>query len=174
MAYGTDPEQIVDLLLAIAARRSGRAPQPAALGPARRAGRFGAQVRPLRVRSRSQPGRPREASSFRRGPAPVRRGEIGIPYPTHEVHLCRVPDDLTRVLDQHARDPRTRVSPRFDLGSPRPASPRRRRRRTGHQVSARRRALTRAFTGRSMISVRWSGLVRSDPSSTIGDPTRVG
>jgi hypothetical protein len=26
--------------------------------------------------------------------------KIVIPRPTHEVHLCRVPDDLTRVLDQ--------------------------------------------------------------------------
>jgi hypothetical protein len=25
---------------------------------------------------------------------------IGIPYPTHEVHLCRVSDDLTRVIEQ--------------------------------------------------------------------------
>jgi hypothetical protein len=25
---------------------------------------------------------------------------IGIPYPTHEVHLCRVSDDLTRVIEE--------------------------------------------------------------------------
>jgi hypothetical protein len=31
--------------------------------------------------------------------------DVGIPYPTHEVHLCRIPDDLTRVLEQPRRSP---------------------------------------------------------------------
>ena len=38
---------------------------------------------------------------------------IGIPYPTHKVHLCRVPDDITRVIESGASrfDPASAVPP---------------------------------------------------------------
>ena len=131
-------------------RRPGRAPQSAALGLARRAGRFGAQVRPLRLRSRSQPCRPREASALRRGPAPVCRGEH-----RHSLSDPRGPS-LPRARRPHARARaaawgRQLGSPRFDPATaapPPPHAPTPSCRLPG--ISPSPRAM-RAFTGRSMI-----------------------
>jgi len=100
VAYGSDPEQIVDLLLAIAHDDPDvlRNPLPSALleelGDS--ALKF---VLYAFVPDPSLVGRVKHRLS-----ADVQRrlakAKIGIPYPTREVHLCRVPDDLTRVLEQ--------------------------------------------------------------------------
>jgi hypothetical protein len=47
---------------------------------------------------------------------------VGIPYPTHEVHLCRVPDDQTRVLEQ-PRWSHGAAANRFDPASHAPPPP---------------------------------------------------
>ncbi len=119
VAYGSDPEQIVDLLLAIAQDDPDvlRNPLPSALleelGDS--ALKF---VLHAFVPDPSHVGRVKHRLS-----AEVQRrfaeANIGIPYPTHEVHLCRVPDDLTRVLEQPRGIPNA-GNPRFDLGSPTP------------------------------------------------------
>ncbi|HMF37337.1 MAG TPA: hypothetical protein VKF17_11880, partial [Isosphaeraceae bacterium] len=49
---------------------------------------------------------------------------IGIPYPTHEVHLCRVSDDLTRVIEQPPGVASSGVS-RFDPAAVGPPPPHR-------------------------------------------------
>jgi potassium-dependent mechanosensitive channel len=121
-AYGSDPEQIVDLLLAIAQDDPDvlRNPLPSALleelGDS--ALKF---VLYTYVPDPSLLGRVKHRLS-----AEIQRrfGEanVGIPYPTHEVHLCRVPDDLTRVLEQ----PRWLTSAgasRFDQASASPPPP---------------------------------------------------
>ena len=119
VAYGSDPEQIVEMLLAIAQDDPDvlRNPLPSAfleeLGDS--ALKF---VLHAFVPDPSHAGRVKHRLS-----AEVQRrfaeANIGIPYPTHEVHLCRVPDDLTRAIEQPRGIP-TSGSPRFDLGSPTP------------------------------------------------------
>jgi len=47
---------------------------------------------------------------------------VGIPYPTHEVHLCRVSDDLTRVLEQPQGSAGSTAT-RFDPAAVVPAAP---------------------------------------------------
>jgi potassium-dependent mechanosensitive channel len=98
--YGTDPEQIVDLLLAIAHDDPDvlRHPLPSALleelgDSALKFALYAFVPDPGLVGSVKH--RLATEIQHRFGEA-----QVGIPYPTHEVHLCRVPDDLTRVLEQ--------------------------------------------------------------------------
>jgi small-conductance mechanosensitive channel len=119
VAYGTDPEQIVDLLLAIAGDDPDvlRNPLPSALldelGDS--ALKF---VLYAFVPDPGHVGRVKHRLS-----AEVQRrfaeANIGIPYPTHEVHLCRVPDDLTAALER-PRGIMGSGSPRLDAASPAP------------------------------------------------------
>jgi potassium efflux system protein len=122
VAYGSDPEQVVDLLLAIARDDPEvlRNPLPSALLEelGESALKF---VLYVFVPDPGLVGRVKHRLS-----AEIHRrfGEasIGIAYPTHEVHLCRVPDDLTRVLEQ----PRWMTHPtsaRFDHASAAPPPP---------------------------------------------------
>ncbi len=100
VAYGTDPEQIVDLLLAIAHDDPDvlRNPLPSAL--LEELGDWGLKFALYAfVPDPGLVGRVKHRLS-----AEIQRrfgeSQVGIAYPTHEVHLCRVPDDLTRVLEQ--------------------------------------------------------------------------
>ena len=122
VAYGSDPEQIVDLLLAIAHDDPDvlRNPLPSAL--LEELGDSALQfVLFAFVPDPSHVGRVKHRLS-----AEIHRRfaeqNIGIPYPTHEVHLCRVPEDLTRVLEQ-PRPVSISGNSRFDLGSPAPPPP---------------------------------------------------
>ena len=122
VAYGSDPERIVDLLLAIAGDDPDvlRNPLPSALleelGDS--ALKF---VLHVFVPDPSLAGRVKHRLS-----AEVQRrfaeANIGIPYPTHEVHLCRVPDELTQVLDQ-PRWISGSTSSRIDPGTAAPPPP---------------------------------------------------
>ena len=140
VAYGTDPDQVVDLLLAIAHDDPDvlRNPLPSAmleeLGDS--ALKF---VLYAFVPDPGLVGRVKHRLS-----AEIQRrfgeAKVGIPYPTHEVHLCRVPDDLTRVLEQPRWAPgggQLQVRPGISLTA---ASARGRRRHPGPQVPARDRA----------------------------------
>ena len=100
VAYGSDTEQVVDLLLAIAREDPYvlREPPPSALleelgESALKFALFAYVPDPTCIGSVKH----RLCSEITRRFA---EAKIGIPYPTQEVHLCRVPDDLTRVLDQ--------------------------------------------------------------------------
>jgi potassium efflux system protein len=122
VAYGSEPEKIVDLLLAIAADDPDvlRNPLPSALleelGDS--ALKF---VLYVYVPDPGHVGRVKHRLS-----SEVQRrfagAQISIPYPTQEVHLCRVPDDLTRVLEQ-PRGLSSSGGSRFDLGAPAPPAP---------------------------------------------------
>jgi potassium efflux system protein len=117
VAYGSDPERIVDLLLTIAHDDPDvlRNPLPSAL--LEELGDSALQfVLFAFVPDPSHVGRVKHRLS-----AEIHRRfaeqNIGIPYPTHEVHLCRVPEDLTCVLEQ----PRVTSGLggiRVDVGSP--------------------------------------------------------
>ncbi len=100
VAYGSVPEEIVDLLLAIARDNPDVLddPHPSALleelgDSALKFVLFAFVPEPGLV------GRVKHRLS-----AEIQRrfgkANIGIPYPTHEVHLCRVSDDVTRVIDE--------------------------------------------------------------------------
>ena len=99
MAYGSVPERIVDLLLAIAADDTDVLddPQPSAL--LEELGESALSLRALRLRSRAR--RRRRVKHGLSAEVQRRFAEegIGIAYPTHEVHLCRVPEDLTRAIE---------------------------------------------------------------------------
>jgi potassium efflux system protein len=122
VSYGSEPERIVDLLLAIAADDPDvlRNPLPSALLEelGESALRF---VLHVFVPDPSHVGRVKHRLS-----SEVQRrfaeAQIGIPYPTHEVHLCRVPDDLTRVLEQ-PRWISSSPGSRFDPAAPTPPAP---------------------------------------------------
>jgi potassium efflux system protein len=98
--YGSDPEQVVDLLLAIARDDPYvlREPQPSALleelgDSALKFVLFAYVPDPTCIGSVKH----RLCAEITRR---FSEAKIGIAHPTQEVHLCRVPDDLTRVLDQ--------------------------------------------------------------------------
>ena len=99
VAYGSVPEQIVDLLLAIAAQDADVLddPRPSALledlGDS--ALKF---VLYVYVPEPGLVGRVKHRLSSEVQRRFAEAG-IGIPYPTHEVHLCRVPEDLTRAIE---------------------------------------------------------------------------
>ncbi|MGO9600153.1 MAG: mechanosensitive ion channel family protein [Isosphaeraceae bacterium] len=100
VAYGSDTEQVVDLLLAIARDDPYvlREPQPSALleelgDSALKFALFAYVPDPTCIGSVKH----RLCAEITRQ---FSEAKIVIPRPTHEVHLCRVPDDLTRVLDQ--------------------------------------------------------------------------
>ena len=100
VAYGSVPEQIVDLLLAIAHDDPDVLDDPPPSALLEELGDSALKfVLYAFVPEPSLVGRVKHRLS-----AEVQRrfGEanIGIPYPTHEVHLCRVSDDLTRVIEQ--------------------------------------------------------------------------
>ena len=100
VAYGSVPEQIVDLLLGIAHDDRDVLDDPSPLALLEELGdsalRF---VLYAFVPEPSLVGRVKHRLS-----AEVQRrfaeANIGIAYPTHQVHLCRVSDDLTRVIEQ--------------------------------------------------------------------------
>ena len=100
VAYGSDTEQVVDLLLAIARDDPYvlREPQPSALleelgDSALKFALFAYVPDPTCIGSVKH----RLCAEITRQ---FSEAKIVIPRPTQEVHLCRVPDDLTRVLDQ--------------------------------------------------------------------------
>lgn len=104
VAYGSVPDQIVDLLMAIAAADPDVLvdPHPSALleelgDSALKFVLYAFVPEPGLV------GRVKHRLS-----AEVQRrlteAGIGIPYPTHEIHLCRVPDDLARALEPPRED----------------------------------------------------------------------
>ena len=122
VAYGSAPEQIVDLLLAIAHDDPDVLddPQPSALleelgDSALKFALYAFVPEPGLV------GRVKHRLS-----AQVQRrfGEanIGIAYPTHEIHLSSVSDDLSRAIEQ-PRGVAGSVLSRFDPGSVAPAAP---------------------------------------------------
>jgi potassium efflux system protein len=104
-AYGSDPDRIVDILVGIAHDDPDvlRVPMPSALleelGSSALIFALYAYV--------PDPGLAGRVKHRLSAEVQRRFGEadVGIPYPTHEVHLCRVPDDLTRVLEQPRRSP---------------------------------------------------------------------
>jgi potassium efflux system protein len=100
VAYGSDTEQVVDLLLAIARDDPYvlPEPQPSALleelgESALKFALFAYVPDPTCIGSVKH----RLCAEITRR---FSEAKIGIPYPTQELHLCRVPDELTRVLDQ--------------------------------------------------------------------------
>jgi potassium efflux system protein len=121
-AYGSDPDGIVDILVGIAQDDPDvlRSPMPSAmleeLGSSALIFALYAYVPDPGLAGRVKH---RLSSEVQR-----RFGEanVGIPYPTHEVHLCRVPDDLTRVLEQPRWAPGTTVH-RPDTASHAPPPP---------------------------------------------------
>ncbi|MGC8638421.1 MAG: mechanosensitive ion channel family protein [Isosphaeraceae bacterium] len=122
VAYGSDPERIVEVLLAIAHDDPDvlHNPLPSALLEA--LGDSALQfVLFAFVADPSHLGRVKHrlSSEIHRRFA---EQNIGIPYPTHEVHLCRVPEDLTRVLEQPRLVPGLK-STRVDPGSAAPPAP---------------------------------------------------
>jgi potassium efflux system protein len=122
VAFGSDPERIVDLLLAIAHDDPDVLLNPLPSALLEELGESGLRfVLFAFVPDPSHVGRVKHRLS-----AEIHRRfveqNIGIPYPTHEVHLCRVPEDLTRVLEQ----PRVATaygSTRIDSASPTPSAP---------------------------------------------------
>jgi small-conductance mechanosensitive channel len=113
-AYGSDPDRIVDLLMGIARDDPDvlRTPMPSALLEELGSSALNFVLHAF-VPDPGLVGRVKHRLS-----AEIQRrfGEanVGIPYPTHEVHLCRVPDDLTRVLEQPRWAPgagATRIDP---------------------------------------------------------------
>ena len=81
VAYGTDPDRVVNLLLIDRPPGSRRSPEP---GPVRRAGRFrrlGAPLRPLHVRPRPWSCRRRPPSTLHRSPTAIRRRRHRDPVP---------------------------------------------------------------------------------------------
>ena len=123
VAYGTDPDRVVELLLAIARAGCRRPAQPGTFGRAGRLRRLGPPLRALHVRSR--PGlagdvRHRLCTEVQR--RFVAEG-IVIPFPTHELHLNRVPADLTRALETTRDDPLQVQARRYDAASRIPPAP---------------------------------------------------
>jgi potassium efflux system protein len=122
VVFGSDPERIVDLLLAIAHDDPDVLLNPLPSALLEEFGESGLRfVLFAFVPDPSHVGRVKHRLS-----AEIHRRfaeqNIGIPYPTHEVHLCRVPEDLTRVLEQ----PRVAAaygSARIDPASPAPPAP---------------------------------------------------
>jgi potassium efflux system protein len=111
--YGSVPEQIVDLLLAIAHEDPDVLDDPLPSALLEELGDSALKfVLYAFVPEPSLVGRVKHRLS-----AEVQRrfseAKIGIPYPTHKVHLCRVPDDITRVIESGASrfDPASAVPP---------------------------------------------------------------
>jgi potassium efflux system protein len=122
VAYGSVPEQIVDLLLAIAAedRDVLDEPHPSAfleeLGDS--------ALKFVLYAFVPEPGlvghvKHRLSAEIQRRFA---EASIGIPYPTHEVHLCRVPDDIAGVIAE-PRGAAISVATRFDQAAVVPPGP---------------------------------------------------
>jgi potassium-dependent mechanosensitive channel len=122
VAYGSDPDQVVDLLLGIAKNDPDVLPKPM---PAALLEDFGEMaLRFVLYVYVPEPGvvglvRHRLCTAIRRQ---FEEANIGLPYPTHAVHLCRVPDDLTRVLEQ-PRGSSELGTGRIDQGSMIPPPP---------------------------------------------------
>src|SRR5262249_32102709 len=119
-AYGSDPDGIVDILVGIAQDDPDvlRGPMPSAmleeLGSSALIFALYAYVPDPGLAGRVKH---RLSSEVQR---PFGAANAGIPSPTPEVHLCRVPDDLTRVLEQprwtpgsavHRPDPASHAPP---------------------------------------------------------------
>src|SRR5262249_8115294 len=123
VAYGTDPDRVVGLLLAIARKDADVlfTPEPAAVlaGFGDSALLFGLYV------FVPDPGlaggvRHRLCTEVQR--RFVAEG-IVIPFPTHELHVNRVPQDLTRALESTGDEPLPAQARRFDLASRTPPAP---------------------------------------------------
>ena len=111
--YGSVPEQIIDLLLAIAHDDPDVLDDPLPSALLEELGDSALKfVLYAFVPEPSLVGRVKHRLSTE-----VQRrfseASIGIPYPTHKVHLCRVPDDITRVIESGASrfDPASAVPP---------------------------------------------------------------
>ena len=120
--YGSVPEQIVDLLLAIAHDDPDVLDDPLPSALLEELGDSALKfVLYAFVPEPSLVGRVKHRLS-----AEVQRrfseANIGIPYPTHEVHLCRVPEDLTRAIEQ-PRWVASSGASRFDPASAAPPAP---------------------------------------------------
>ena len=121
VAYGTDPDRVVDLLLAIAREDSDVLTTP---GPGASLEGFGDSALLFSLTAFvPDPGlagavRHRLCSEIQRRFA---RENILIPYPTQEFHLGRVPQDLTEALVTARSEPRP--SQRVDLPSKTPPTP---------------------------------------------------
>jgi potassium efflux system protein len=121
-AYGSDPDRIVDILVAIALDDPDvlRSPIPSALLE-----ELGSSALNFALYAYvPDPGLAGRVKHRLSAEVQRRFGEanVGIPYPTHEVHLFRVPDDLTRVLEQPRWAPGAAVH-RPDPASHAPPSP---------------------------------------------------
>ena len=122
VAYGSAPEEIVDLLLAIARDDPDVLDDPQASALLEELGDSALKFALYAfVPEPGLVGRVKHRLS-----AEIQRrfdeANIGIPYPTHEVHLCRVSDDVMRVVDQ----PRGAAGPaatRFDQAAVLPPVP---------------------------------------------------
>jgi small-conductance mechanosensitive channel len=115
VAHGTDPEQVVELLMSVARRDQDVVISPAPSAMMEGFGEWGLQFafyafvpEPALV----GPARHRLCSEIQR-----RFNEEGIviPLPTHELHVSRMPHDLVRVMDAQPV--------RRDPGSPAPPEP---------------------------------------------------
>jgi small-conductance mechanosensitive channel len=121
VAYGTDPERVVNLLLGIA-----RADSDVMINPAPSAALEGFGESSLLFALYTfvpEPGlvgevRHRLCSEIQRL---FTADGIVIPYPTHELHLNRVPEDLTRILETARAD--AIPSLRFDQPTRTPSTP---------------------------------------------------
>ena len=124
VAYGTDPDRVVDLLLAIARAGPRRDAQPGSPRPSLEG--FGDSALLFGLYTFvPEPGlaggvRHRLCTEIQR-----RFAEEGIviPFPTHELHLNRVPPDLTRALETAPDEPLPAQARRFDAAMRTPPSP---------------------------------------------------
>jgi potassium efflux system protein len=123
VAYGTDPDRVVDLLLKVARQDADVLfdPAPAAVleGFGDSALLFGLYAF---VPEPNLAGAVRHRLCTEIQRRFVTEG-IVIPFPTHELHLNRVPPDLTRALEVARDDPLQAQPRRFDPGSRTPQGP---------------------------------------------------
>jgi potassium efflux system protein len=123
VAYGTDPDRVVDLLLKIARQDADVLlnPEPSAVleGFGDSALLFGLYAF-VPEPGLAGPVRHRLCTEVQRR---FVEEDIVIPFPTHDLHLNRVPPDLTRALES-SRDEPVPVQPhRFDLAARTPRPP---------------------------------------------------
>jgi len=123
VAYGTDPDRVVDLLLKIARQDADVLLDPA---PSAALEAFGDSALLFGlytfVPDPSLAGgvRHRLCTEIQRRFA---QEAIVIPFPTHELHLNRVPPDLTRALESTRDDPLSAQANRYDPPSRTPRAP---------------------------------------------------
>ncbi len=122
VAYGSVPERIVDLLLAIAHDEPDVLDDPPPSALLEELG--DSALKFVLYAFVPEPGlvgrvKHRLAAEVQRRFA---EANVGIPYPTHEVHLCRVSDEVTRVVEQPQGSAGSTAT-RFDPAALVPAAP---------------------------------------------------